>query len=162
MIFQLSCYQKCRLSHNFSSNTNMSLLNEGNCFFHSLWKLQWAQQDTESSSAESRNWHFFSNLDIFLRVDNSHIEQFLQQLLSCLDAKSIVKGKLLDFTYQTRDQATNLIVVWIVFPVLKMIAMHDSWLPLICFHFPVVKVDFFQQFLLVVFQFAHCWCVWYY
>ena len=43
----------------------------------------------------------------------------------------------------------------IILSVLEMIAMHYSGFSFICFDFPVIEVDFFEEFLFMVFQFSH-------
>jgi len=48
------------------------------------------------------------------------------------------------------------IVMRVIFPVLEVVAVDNLGFSLICLYFPVIKVDLFQQLLLVEFQFTHC------
>ncbi len=129
----------------------MTLLNESHWLFHGLGILKCTQKHGQTSSAEGRDRYFLGGLNIFPGVDDSHVVQFLEQLLSGLDSELIIWGEKLDFRNQWSDHSADFIVMMVVVSVLEMVLVDDFGFAFVGFHFPVVEVDFFEEFLFVVF-----------
>ena len=90
-------------------------------------------------------------MDIFPVAYNPHIVEFLEELLGGFNAEGVIRRKLLNLGDERGDISTYFIVVGVVLPVLKVIAMHNPGLPPVCLHLPVVEVDFLEKFLLMMF-----------
>lgn len=54
------------------------------------------------------------------------------------------------------DESYYAVIVRIILSVLQVVAMDNSGLSLVCFYFPIIEVNLFQQFLFMELQFAHC------
>lgn len=150
MIFKLFCYQKRWFCHDLCSNSHMTLLDESNRLLHCLSILQRTQKHSQTSSAKCWHWYFLCRLDVFPWVDNSHVVQFLEQLLSGLDSELIIRGKELNLRNQGSDHSTDFVVMVVIVSVLEVVLVDDFGFAFVGFDFPVVEVDFLEEFLLMV------------
>lgn len=155
MVLELLCHKERWLSDDFGSNSNVALLNKSDWLFHGLGVFKGTKQNSKSTAAEGWNWYFLRGLDVFPCINDPHVVQFFKQLFSGLDSKFIIRRKLFNFRDEGCDHATDLVIVLVVVSLLQMILMNDFSLSLISLNFPVIKVNFLQEFLLMMLEFSH-------
>ena len=94
MVLHLPGHQKSWFCDYIGSDPDVALLNKSNSLFHGLWKFESAQHNSESSSAKGRYWQFLSLLDAIFVADQTHVVQFLKQLLGGFNSEGIVWRQL--------------------------------------------------------------------
>lgn len=159
------CNQEGRVGHHLSSNSNMALLNELVGSADMLRHPQPSHDNTQSTSAESRNSDFPLNitelaLSATTNAEQTHVVEFLEQLVLLLAAELALRGQQSNAVREMPQLAGQTVVRAVVVGVGERVAADNFCAAVAGIRRVVGEVDFAQELLLVVLELADhdCWC----
>jgi hypothetical protein len=157
--------QKGRVSHNLSSNSNMALLNELVGSADMLRHSQPSHDNSQSTSAESRDGDLPLNitelaLSATTNAEQTHVVELLEQLVLLLAAELALRGQQSNPVREMAQLAGQTVVRAVVVGVGERIAADDFCTAVAGIRRVVGEVDFAQELLLVVLELADHGCWW--
>ena len=158
--------QKRRVGHNLSSNPNMALLDELVGSADMLRHSQPGHDDSQSTSAESRDSDFPLDiaelaLSATTNTEQTHVVELLEQLVLLLAAELTLGGKQSNAVREMAQLAGQTVVRAVVVGVGERVAADNFCAAMAGIRRVVGEVDFAQELLLVVLELANhdCWCI---
>lgn len=158
--------QKGRVSHNLSSNSNMALLDELVGGADMLRHSQPGHDNSQSTSAESRDSDFPLDitelaLSAATNTEQTHVVELLEQLILLLAAELALRRQQSNSVREMAQLAGQTVVRAVVVGVGERIAANNFCAAVIGIRWVAGEVDFAQELLLVMLELADhdCWYV---
>lgn len=158
--------QKGRVGHNLSSNSNMTLLDELVGSADMLRHSQPGHDDSQSTSAESRDSDFPLDiaelaLSATTNTEQTHVVELLEQLVLLLAAELALRRQQSNTVREMAQLAGQTVVRAVVVGVGERIAANNFCAAVVGIGRVAGEVDFAQELLLVVLELADhdCWCI---
>jgi hypothetical protein len=158
--------QKRRVGHNLSSNSNVALLNELVGSADMLRHPQPSHNNSQSTSAESRDSDLPLDitelaLSATTNAEQTHVVELLEQLVLLLATELALRGQQSNPVREMAQLAGQTVVRAVVVGVGERVAADNFCAAVAGIRRVVGEVDFAQELLLVVLELADhdCWCV---